>query len=395
MPPAVSLIAHRGSKKLYRAEATTMDVDERYDVVSVIGRGSYGVVVKCEDSVTQKRVAIKKIEHVFADLIDGRRIWRELCVLRLLRDAQARNVMLVSRLQQPTEDLSRFQDIYVVTDLYTGDLTSVPVSHLPSIGGRTGSAKPNIGDGLRCVLADILTGVADMHALGIIHRDLKPQNVLADNQNRFYLCDFGLARGGLERVAALPTSFTDHVVTRWYRAPELLVMGAYHYPIDVFSVACVAAEVALKKPLFPGRDYLDQLRLVAGGVHPEGDVDLSFIENETARRFIMGVYAKKPPPMSCEERLTAAHVPATVLRLIMDLCAFNPDDRPSASQALEDPLLCDLVVPHPQRELLAPRSDHDWSIDALPEVPEARLRRMLWSELQHYRNDPGTCPKSP
>ena len=53
-------------------------------------------------------------------------------------------------------------------------------------------------------------------------------------------------------------------------------------------------------------------------------------------------------------------------------------------------MLCDLVVPHPQRDLLAPRSDQDWSIDALPEVPEARLRRMLWDELQRYRRIPST-----
>ena len=388
-PPAISLIAHRNRKKLYRAETTTMDVDERFDVTAVIGRGSYGVVCRCDDAVTGGKVAIKKIERVFSDLIDGRRIWREVVVLRLLRDARARNVMHVSHLLQPTEELSSFQDLYLVCAHYTGDLASMTPKTLPvTAAARMPTlARPSASDGVRCVLADVLTAVADLHALGVIHRDIKPQNVLIDEWQVMHLCDYGLARGGVERVATLPAGFTDHVVTRWYRAPELLTMAPYHYPVDVFSVGCVAAEVLLKRPLFGGRDYMDQLRLVVLGLHPdERELDMSFITSEPARRFIQGCYKRGAAPMSAEERLKTAGASNSVTQLILTLCAFNPTTRPSASESLEHPAIRELVAPHPEPDLLRPDPDQDWSLDALPEVSEARLRRAIWNEIQRTQS---------
>jgi len=54
---------------------------------------------------------------------------------------------------------------------------------------------------------------------------------------------------------------TEYVVTRWYRAPEImLACHEYSYPIDVWSVGCIFAELLLRKPYFPGDDYIDQVR---------------------------------------------------------------------------------------------------------------------------------------
>ena len=54
---------------------------------------------------------------------------------------------------------------------------------------------------------------------------------------------------------------TEYVVTRWYRAPELLLSCDEYGPsIDVWSVGCIMAELLGRKPLFPGKDYIEQAR---------------------------------------------------------------------------------------------------------------------------------------
>lgn len=87
-------------------------------------------------------------------------------------------------------------------------------------------------------------------------QDLKPNNLLLDKNGVLKLADFGLAKqfGSPNRV------YTNQVVTRWYRAPELLY-GARRYGtgVDVWAVGCILAELLLRVPLLPGETDLDQL----------------------------------------------------------------------------------------------------------------------------------------
>jgi len=122
-------------------------------------------------------------------------------------------------------------------------------------------------------------------------RDLKPSNILLNSNCDLRLCDFGLARGetspgmrggvpcshslrtpphnvprvrlyaGVHDESAAP--LTEYVVTRWYRAPEImLAMRAYTKAVDVWAVGCILAELIRRKPLFPGSDYMDQLKMI-------------------------------------------------------------------------------------------------------------------------------------
>jgi mitogen-activated protein kinase 1/3 len=80
------------------------------------------------------------------------------------------------------------------------------------------------------------------------------------------ICDFGLARGVHQGFAAEGRGgtmlLTEYVVTRWYRAPEImLACHEYSKPIDIWSVGCIFAELILRKPYFPGDDYIDQVRI--------------------------------------------------------------------------------------------------------------------------------------
>lgn len=135
-------------------------------------------------------------------------------------------------------------------------------------------------DHIRYILYQVLCGLLYMHSAGVIHRDLKPANILLNEDVSVKICDFGLAReytqlSGVtkptsstkskeESLSSLQRTLTHHVVTRYYRAPELLVLTDYHQSADVWSIGCIAAELLQmikdnqtnyreRHPLFPGR----------------------------------------------------------------------------------------------------------------------------------------------
>jgi len=101
----------------------------------------------------------------------------------------------------------------------------------------------------------LLQGLVYCHTRRIIHRDLKPQNLLIDRKG-LKLADFGLARAFCVPVRP----YTHEVITLWYRAPEIL-LGAQSYslPVDIWSTGCIFAEMASKRPLFPGDSEIDQI----------------------------------------------------------------------------------------------------------------------------------------
>jgi serine/threonine protein kinase len=107
-------------------------------------------------------------------------------------------------------------------------------------------------------LYQILRGLKYIHSANVLHRDLKPSNLLLNANCDLKICDFGLAR-----VTSETDFMTEYVVTRWYRAPELLLNSSdYTAAIDVWSVGCIFMELMDRKPLFPGRDHVHQLRLL-------------------------------------------------------------------------------------------------------------------------------------
>ena len=111
---------------------------------------------------------------------------------------------------------------------------------------------------IMCLLKQLLEAVHVAHVNQVLHRDIKPSNVLVNSQGILKLADWGLCRKWVHG-----NKYTNRVVTLWYRAPELL-LGEQHYTtaIDMWAVGCLMAELLIGRALFPGKDEVNQLKLI-------------------------------------------------------------------------------------------------------------------------------------
>lgn len=234
-----SKLDHRelnNTKHSFTASGTTFTVPKRYEYIKVIGQGAYGVVCAANDRIRNRKVAIKKVPNAFADLIDAKRIVREIQILKFYRHE---NIIGLVDVIKP-DNRTGFEDIYFVNDLMETDLHRVIYSH------------QNLKDDhIQLFTYQILRGMLYIHSSSVIHRDLKPSNLLLNRHCELKICDFGLARG-LE-PGEIEGQLTEYVVTRWYRAPEVILNASnYTKALDVWSIGCIMAELLGRTPLFPG-----------------------------------------------------------------------------------------------------------------------------------------------
>lgn len=145
--------------------------------------------------------------------------------------------------------------------------------------------------------------------------------------------DAGLAR---ESDASLSAAFTEYIVTRYYRAPEVLLSGGrYTSAIDVWSVGCILAELLLRRPLFPGENYLHQLQLITEVLGSPSAEDMDFVRAPAARNFMLRLPQCAPVPFS----QLFPHVRGPVLDLLARMLTFNPSKRITVEEALAHPFL--------------------------------------------------------
>ncbi|KAL5159680.1 Mitogen-activated protein kinase 19 [Glycine soja] len=291
----------------------------RYKILEVVGKGSYGVVCSAIDTHTGGKVAIKKIHDIFEHISDAIRILREVKLLRLLRHP---DIVEIKRIMLPPSK-REFKDIYVVFELMESDLHQV-------IKANDDLTREHH----QFFLYQMLRAMKYMHTANVYHRDLKPKNILANANCKLKVCDFGLARVAFSD-APTTTFWTDYVATRWYRAPELCgsFFSKYTPAIDIWSIGCIFAEVLTGKPLFPGKSVVHQLDLITDLLGTPPPETIAGVRNDKARKYLMEMRKKSPVPF--EQKFPNADPLA--LRLLQRLLAFDPKDRPTAQEALADP----------------------------------------------------------
>jgi len=170
---------------------------------------------------------------------------------------------------------------------------------------------------------------------------------------------------------------TEYVVTRWYRAPELLLScEEYGTPIDIWSVGCIFAELLGRKPIFPGKDYINQLKLIINVLGSPDEDDLDFIESQKARSYI------KSLPVTSHSSLQRLYPRAnpSAISLLDKMLSFDPRKRITVTEALEHPYFSSLHDPS-----LEPVATAPFELD-MPdeELKEEESREMFWNEMLRY-----------
>lgn len=221
-------------------EIHAMDVND-FDKLEKIGEGTYGVVYKAIDTKHNNRiVALKKIRLESEDEGIPSTTIREISLLKELRDPNIVGLFDIVH--------SNSNKIYLVFEFLDMDLKK----YMESIPEGHGMNRHMV----KKFMIQLVKGIYYCHSHRVLHRDLKPQNLLIDKEGSLKVADFGLARAFGVPLRA----YTHEVVTLWYRAPEILLGGKqYSTGVDMWSIGCIFAEMAQRKPLFSGDSEIDQI----------------------------------------------------------------------------------------------------------------------------------------
>jgi len=394
-------------------------IPARYEVKNMIGSGSYGWVCEAYDDQKKRLVAIKRIGHLFEDLIDCKRILREISILSKL---QHEYVVQIYDIVAPVS-MHSFDELYIVMEICDSDLkklcrTDVTLTPLH----------------INTLLYNLLVGLRYLHSAGIYHRDLKPANCLVNQDCSVKICDFGLSRAiGIEEqphlqdlpntprkedgskdarpsvphTARLKRHLTGHVVTRWYRAPELILLQEnYTEAIDIWSVGCIYAELLGmlegtktedRGPLFPGSscfplspdhrhktDYKyhtrgkhDQLNMIFNLLGTPPERDISRLERDDAKRYMQCFARREGDGL----RSKFPKVEADSVDVLERMLRFSPDERCTVTEALDHPLFVD--IRDSSKETVASQIVI-LDFEKEPDLDESLLRRYFFNEIRRY-----------
>ncbi|CAG8624896.1 5084_t:CDS:10 [Paraglomus brasilianum] len=335
---------------------TAFEVTTRYVDLQPIGMGAFGLVCSAKDQWSGNSVAIKKIMKPFSTPVLAKRTYRE---LKLLRHLKHENVIGLSNIF-----ISPSEDIYFVTELLGTDLHRLLIS------------RPLEKQFIQYFFYQILRGLKYVHSAGVVHRDLKPSNILVNENCDLKICDFGLAR-------VQDPQMTGYVSTRYYRAPEImLTWQKYDVAVDIWSAGCIFAEMLEGKPLFPGRDHVNQFSIITELLGTPPDDIIQTIGSENTRKFVDSLPKRERVPFSQKFK----NADADALDLLEKMLVFDPRKRITAAQALAHKY----VEPyHDETDEPVAEVPFNWSsIEA--DLPVDNWKSMMYAELYDFRNEDAT-----
>jgi len=275
-----------------------------------IGEGTFAVVYEGVQLSTGRKVAIKKIKlGDFKDGFDMTAI-RE---IKFLQELKHPNII------ELIDVFSNKTNLNLVLEYLDSDLEMII---------KAKDVVFSVAD-IKSWMLMTLRGLYHCHRSFVLHRDLKPNNLLISSTGNLKIGDFGLSRDYGEPSETM----TSQVVTRWYRAPELL-FGAkeYGYSVDMWSVGCIFAELMLRTPYLPGESDMEQLNIIFQALGtPTEETWPGMKSLPVPSTYEFPVYPKTP----WRNLFTAAGNDA--LDLLEKMLTYNPVKRISAQDALLHP----------------------------------------------------------
>lgn len=216
--PALGTIVRNGAQGLYRRchSGPSFERPEQSSQLILCLPAGQG-----RSRITNELVALKEI-HLDAEEGTPSTAIREISLMKELKHPN------IVRLYDVIHTESKLMLVFEFMDL---DLKKYMDMH-----GDRGALEPAV---VRSFMWQLLKGTAFCHDNRVLHRDLKPQNLLINKKGELKLADFGLAR-----AFGIPVNtFSNEVVTLWYRAPDVLLGSrTYSTSIDVWSAGCIMAE---------------------------------------------------------------------------------------------------------------------------------------------------------
>ncbi|KAJ7837188.1 kinase-like domain-containing protein [Mycena olivaceomarginata] len=277
-----------------------------------IGEGTYATVFKGRSKTTNEIVALKEINLDAEEGTPSTAI-REISLMKELKHVN------IVRLHDVIHTETK---LILIFEFCEQDLKKYMDQH-----GDRGALDPAT---VRSFMFQLLKGTNFCHENQVLHRDLKPQNLLINRKGELKLGDFGLARA----FGVPVNTFSNEVVTLWYRAPDVLLGSrTYSTSIDVWSCGCIFAEMISGVPLFRGKDAQDQLLHILRILGTPPDATLTKMAKDSPEITLKPF--PRCPKVDLQQILPKAS-PAAI-DLLERLLKFDPAERISAVDALSHP----------------------------------------------------------
>jgi len=342
-------------------------IDSEYEYIKDLGQGAYGCVVAARHRRSGEGCAIKKITNINSKRILTKRCLREIRLLHHFRGHK--NITCLYDMDIIFDLNGDFHEVYCYEELMEADLHAIIRSGQPLSDAH-----------FQSFLYQTLCGLKYIHSANVLHRDLKPGNLLVNADCELKICDFGLARGlkAAPNASANQGGFmTEYVATRWYRAPEIMLSFAnYSTAIDVWSIGCILAELLGGKPIFKGRDYVDQLNQILHYLGTPSEDTLRRVGSPRAQDYIRSLPIRPRIPFST----IYPHANPHAIDLLTKMLAFDPAKRISCEEALAHPYL---AVWHDPLDEPVCQMQFDFSFE--DEDTIEGMKRLIVDEVNDFR----------